>query len=722
MARRRFSARLLAAATWLSGLAILTTNLSVRVQACCGDSLSYDKRGITVADSVEISTLDSPADIYAGQPAPYFSPDGKHFVVVVRKANIEQDTNDSSVLLYETREALSSPKTDVLLKMSSSSSERYSIRQIRWLPDNETLVFLGENPGEPSQVYEFNIRTRVLRRRTNHPAPVTNYDITRDGSLLAYIADPPERWPVSTEKGHSRDVVISGQDLGNLLAGHHFQPAGQQAFWKADDGPARMIPVGAEYFVPETNISWSPTGRYVVFSAMVRDLQSRSEWKAYDEPMVRQVFEANAFRGRISPLQQYLLFDTKAQLLNPLLDAPVTNAFDKFFWAKDGQSIFLSSYLPLNASKEAERNAREQKKYLTQVMLPSREYRTVRTEDFPSEEVRKPPLEVSVVQGLNAPPKLYVSDTTGQRKTLLLDLNPQFSHLEFGAVKVMEWTVDGVPVIGGLYLPPDYVPGKHYPLVIQTHGFMPDEFSMDGRSEWSSGFAARPLAAKEILVLQSWKLKDPRDYERISTDRQLGATTEEAVLKFNALAYERAIDRLDDDGMIDRNRIGIIGFSRTSCFVGYTLTHSHYHFAAAMLVDGVSCGYFEEIAVPEESRDINYVNGGLAPFNTGLGLWLKNSPGFNLSDVRTPVQLISLGDYSVLSAWEWYVGLSLQNKPVDFILVPNGYHIGVKPSQRILTQQDIVDWFAFWLKREENPDPAKAEQNARWQELRGLPE
>ena len=223
-----------------------------------------------------------------------------------------------------------------------------------------------------------------------------------------------------------------------------------------------MIPVGAEYFVPETNISWSPTGRYVVFSAMVRDLQSRSEWKAYDEPMVRQVFEANAFRGRISPLQQYLLFDTKAQLLNPLLDAPVINAFDKFFWAKDGQSIFLSSYLPLNASKEAERNAREQKKYLAQVMLPSREYRTVRTEDFPSEEVRKPPLEVSVVQGLNAPPKLYVSDTTGQRKTLLL--TPlQFSHLEFGTVKVMEWTVDGVPVIGGLYLLPTMCPGSIIP-------------------------------------------------------------------------------------------------------------------------------------------------------------------------------------------------------------------------------------------------------------------
>ena len=174
--------------------------------------------------------------------------------------------------------------------------------------------------------------------------------------------------------------------------------------------------------------------------------------------------------------------------------------------------------------------------------------------------------------------------------------------------------------------------------------------------------------------------------------------------------------------MIDRSRVGIVGFSRTACFVGYTLSHSHYPFAAAVLVDGISCGYFEEIAVPEESRDVNFINGGTAPFGAGLRQWMRNAPGFNTDDVHTPVQLISLQDYSVLTAWEWYVALSLTNKPVDFILVPHGYHIGVKPSQRMLTQQAVVDWFAFWLKGEEDSDPAKVEQNARWHQLRGLSE
>jgi hypothetical protein len=31
-----------------------------------------------------------------------------------------------------------------------------------------------------------------------------------------------------------------------------------------------------------------------------------------------------------------------------------------------------------------------------------------------------------------------------------------------------------------------------------------------------------------------------------------------------------------------------------------------------------------------------------------------------------------------------------------------------------------VDWFCFWLKGEEDPDPDKAEQYKRWRELRKL--
>ena len=36
----------------------------------------------------------------------------------------------------------------------------------------------------------------------------------------------------------------------------------------------------------------------------------------------------------------------------------------------------------------------------------------------------------------------------------------------------------------------------------------------------------------------------------------------------------------------------------------------------------------------------------------------------------------------------------------------------------MISQQGNVDWFVFWLKGEEDPDPLKAEEYSRWRELR----
>ena len=75
---------------------------------------------------------------------------------------------------------------------------------------------------------------------------------------------------------------------------------------------------------------------------------------------------------------------------------------------------------------------------------------------------------------------------------------------------------------------------------------------------------------------------------------------------------------------------------------------------------------------------------------------------------------------SLFFEWEWFAGLSRLTKPVDLIYIPDGSHALVKPWERMTSQQGDVDWFCFWLKGEEDPDPEKAEQYARWRELRKL--
>src|SRR5256885_5193718 len=224
---------------------------------------------------------------------------------------------------------------------------------------------------------------------------------------------------------------------------------------------------------------------------------------------------------------------------------------------------------------------------------------------------------------------VYVSERYTNKKALLLDLNPQFTKLNLGKVEAIEWTAtDGHVVEGGLYWPTEYEPGKRYPLLIQTHGFDPNRFSTDGLNEWSSAFAARPLAGEGLFVLQEGRSK--------IANREVGNSTRES--PYSMAEFEGAIDHLDKRGLIDRERVGIVGFSRTEMTVAYTLTHSKYHFAAASLVDGTNAGYFEYLAFPN-TDDMHLLNGG-APYGEGLKQWLKNSPAFNLDKVHTPVRLL----------------------------------------------------------------------------------
>src|SRR5260370_8443361 len=103
---------------------------------------------------------------------------------------------------------------------------------------------------------------------------------------------------------------------------------------------------------------------------------------------------------------------------------------------------------------------------------------------------------------MNSPAKIYVSNPADKQRTLLLDLNPQFAGLSFGKVERVVWNgTDGHEFWGGLFWPPDYISGKKYPLVIQTHGLNPDAFSMDGIPYPPA--AARALASQGFIVLQA---------------------------------------------------------------------------------------------------------------------------------------------------------------------------------------------------------------------------
>ena len=114
---------------------------------------------------------------------------------------------------------------------------------------------------------------------------------------------------------------------------------------------------------------------------------------------------------------------------------------------------------------------------------------------------------------------------------------------------------------------------------------------------------------------------------------------------------------------------------------------------------------------------------GGAPWRSGWQRWFKDSVSFNFDKIQTPLRLEANDNPSaIVEEWETFAALHLLNKPVELIFMPHGDHPVVKPWERMTSQQGNVDWFVFWLKKEEDPDPQKADQYARWRELRMLQE
>ena len=713
---------------------------------------------MTVEDAIRMTRLAN-LDYHRGGPAAghvaQFSPDGKRFAVVLESGNLRRNTVDYSLYVFETAQVFSSPEPQPIVVMASFSN-REAIKDLKWLADNQTMVFLGETPDGVSQVYCYSLATRKLQRLSDHKTAIVAYDVSADLKRLIFLAEPLPKSAWNTTDVDRTGAVITTQFLEEILAGDNYS-----FVWTVKDGDELFLQelgesekrISTEDSLSDIlPVALAPSGPYAIVGVFLREVPQ--QWEKYQDHLLHDLVTAKRKAGTASNLTRYMLLDTRNGDLSPLFDAPSLSHSEGFAWAPDGNSVVLSGrFLPLDDVDSSELKKRLNTRYVVEVTVPGRQLTKITDKDLkvtlwnprtntitlephrPSsdsspklafyrkgtsgwemvpaetrETSASDEIDVELVEDMNTPPKIFISEVKSSRNRILLDPNPQFAELSFGRVEAVSWkATDGHEVLGGLYLPQDYNPRKKYPLVIQTHGFDPSRFSIDG--PFTSAFAAQPLLARGFLVLQ---VGGPRDL--VGEDKYVD-TPEEAPREM--AAYEGAIDYLIGRAMIDPDKVGIIGFSRSVFTVEYTLTHSKKRFRAATVADGIDAGYISYMQFPNKEYEL--INGGL-PFGKTLSLWIKNSPSFNLDKVQTPVRIEAYSPYTVTGAWEWFAGLTRLGKPVDFIYLPHGTHLLVKPWDRLISQQGNVDWFRFWLKGEEDADPAKADQYIRWRELRKLQE
>jgi dipeptidyl aminopeptidase/acylaminoacyl peptidase len=670
---------------------------------------------------------------------------------------------------------------DPLWTVTRLSPESPAIGSPQWLASSNGIAFLQRGEIGTNRLVLADMRAKTFTALTPDGQSVRAFDV-RDATHYAYVLESTGRVDKALADHRATAVTLTGRSLIDTIFpadryGGNEEQRDRGELWAAVSGrPVQIKDAdGANvtlFAAGKYNLALSPDGSSLITALAVAEVPLDWEMR-YPPPYPSAAVRLRAGKqdlgafigGRFT--SEYVRIDLRTGAIEALTRAPTSVDAGWFGvsgarprWSEDGEAVLLpgtfwsaderSPARPCGALYRVLRSGRSSCvewlkadlgnhyeagfHYITDLHFGQRdknhvvvsflaldggrgttEYRRTsigRWEIETQPAVESSQLEnrkfgVTVKEDLNEPPVLMVSEPKSTRSRVLWDPNPQLKDVAMGDAVVYTWKDSvGRQWKGGLYKPPNYKLGQRYPLVIQTHGFPEHEFRPSG--VFPTAMAARALAGAGILVIQVGENVCPL------------ATTEEA--SCSAGGYAAAVQQLYEDGLIDRDRIGIVGFSRTCYSVMQMLTTSSWNIRAAYITDGVMDDYLQYML----AVDLEGGNGllhdfdasiGARPIGAGLQTWLQRSPLFNIEKVNAALRVVGGGELNVLFMWGPYAALRLLNKPTELVLLNTDEHVLTNPAVRLASQGGSVDWFRFWLQGDEDPDPAKAEQYRRWEKL-----
>jgi dipeptidyl aminopeptidase/acylaminoacyl peptidase len=738
---------------------------------------TYSQRPVTPRDCVEVRYL---LTNNTGQNSLRLNPQSTRVAYLVKSPNLALNQNDIQLYVKDISEP--SSKAPRLLFTEPE------ISQLTWLEDGRSLVVLAKKGGTVSivKVDTDNGHLSVLAKADSD---IKEYSTDGAGDVVVFATEEAKDQPRESF-GPTAQEAASGYRIVIEAAAKSFFSRRRLYIARRRTDRTWTVPqplvlrsafshslMTSFPYLASMHLSLSPDAKTLLVSYVDQDEQLPPDW---DANVYVKLLRANGFPGILPTL----MVDMTDGSVEMAIQSPYTSSTP--LWAKDSGSFVLTSISPINTpwdgSDQRNKLTGDEKLHLFSVerntgkvdlvieravdsdrqplAWDSDKKLTVRTgADTVSDLVHgKDGWKVSAVlhipllnayrfaelssdgetvvgdyQNAATAPEIFLFRRGQQAIQILAKLNPQIDDLSLAPMELVQWTTStGYVVDGYLFTPPGYKQGLRYPLVIQTK---PDEgqFVCDtGQSHYPS-FAPQPMADAGMMYLirtipASWKQKDEEDHYPGGYPGGIGEAA------FQSDMWESAVKSLDRSGLIDPDKVGIIGFSRSGWYTTFALTHSSTRYRAATITDNVQYGLAEywilHRAALMHGSDTMY---GGPPFGATLKNWLDYSISFNVDKIHTPVLMEEMGygvaydnvkspPSNLTTKWDLFASLNRLNKPVELYFYPNEVHQPDHPQARLATLQRNLDWYRFWLQDYERPNPEDPDQYVRWRKLKEMQE
>ena len=626
---------------------------------------------------------------------PQISPDGRSIALVVARANLDENRYDAEIDVVDVASGAVRP----------FSADRRGVGQPRWSPAGDRLAFVaidGAGRDAHTQIFVMPSAGGEARRLTNVATSVQQYAWAPDGGVIAFAAadEPPKK--TGPERFNDSFEIVNDDFLVTAapLPTHVWLVPSAGGTARRLTSGDWSLPVSFPPSSPSSPIVWAPDGKSLAVAKVPtphsgdrgqstimivdaasggqRPLTGAARFEGYpvfspDGSQIAYWYPREGDRANVTEVHLAPANGGAGRSLTRAIDRHVARAI----WAPDGKGLLVGANDGTRVSLWMQPLDGAARKFDLGAVSPASAF-------WVDVTVGRDGALAFVGTTPGRPAELYYMSAPAAAPKRLTDLNHDIAGLALGRTEVIEWRSDNFSHNGILTYPPQFTPGRKYPLVLVIHGG-PRAASLETFS-----------AQAQLMAAHGWVVFQPN----YRGSDQLGTAYQRAIRNDAGDGPGRdvmaGLAAVKQRGFVDDSRIAVSGWS----YGGYMTTWLLGHYPGwRVAVSGAPVtDWVDQYNLSDGNVGMASSFGGSPWTDTFMEAYRAQSPITYAGKIRTPTLVMqNTGDYRVTVTQGFKLFHALKDNGVETKFI--GYPIPGHNAQDPVRQRDVQRRWIEWIEQ-----------------------